>query len=319
MTLNVLKPGVQTTVQGSPRTGLRHFGMPWSGPADPLSLAMANRLCGNDLRAPGLEVTFGNFECLFTEERLVAVTGADASVTIDGRPQAMHRALRVGAGERVAIGPAQRGMRIYLATGGGIDVKTAFGSPSTYLPGGFGGHEGRALREGDRLALGRQGPAHEGDATPAELRSVFGTSTILRVVPSAEFERLTAKSRREIFEKPFMAGTQIDRMGIRLKDNPVSLRPAPPMNSAAVFPGTIQCPEGGEPIILGPDAQTTGGYARILSVATVDTYLLGQITPRSQVRFFLKTPEAAVADLVLRERLLESWLGGQSARSFSSA
>lgn len=319
MSLTVLSPGVQTSVQGAPRRGERHLGVPWSGAADPVSLALANRLCGNQPDCPGLEVTFGGLTLRAEADVTIAVTGAQVDVRVGDRPEAMHRSIALRQGEEISIGQTRRGMRAYVAVSGGIDVPSVFGSSSTYLPGGFGGFEGRALKQGDRLSVGVPHQATPGLETPAELRLSFGRSTVLRVVRSAEFERLDEDAKRQLFEKPFRAATQIDRMGIRLERNRLKLCEAVSMKSSAVFPGIVQLPDGGEPILLGPDAQTTGGYARILSVAAVDMHLIGQIAPRSEIRFFLRTAEEAAEDLDLRERLLRSWIGGQSDRLVSSA
>lgn len=307
MTLKVLSAGPQTTVQGGPRSGFRHLGIPGAGAADRLSLALANRLVGNPWNAAALEITFGGFSAFFVDGASIAVTGAPGAVFLDDRAMEHHATLKVDRGTTLRIDPCAVGMRIYLAVAGGLAVEEVMGSPSTYLPAAFGGFGGRALREGDMLPVRKEGTAGI-LRTPIELRPRITDSALLRVVPGPEFHWLSPESRRTIFAGAFRAATQIDRMGIRLEGNSVTIREeGGPMQSTAVHPGIVQCPTGGDPIILGPDAQTTGGYPRVLSVIGPDLPLLGQIRPLQPVRFILRQHAAAWADAIGVERIHRGW------------
>lgn len=312
--LTILKPGVQTTIQGKPRIGHRHLGIPWSGAADALSLALANHLCGNEPGASGLEITFGNASLTFGEETVFALAGADCEILLAGQQIEAHRTHWARPGDRLEIGPAKAGMRVYLAVAGGVAGTDFLDSPSTYLPAALGGLEGRALRADDQLTVLPALPPDQFRSTPPELRPDFSPPFILRTIPSAEFSSLTSSGRRELFAGPFTSARQIDRMGIRLEGKTIKLREGETqIESAGVHQGIVQCPGGGVPIILGPDAQTTGGYPRILSVTKSDLHLLGQITPGAEVQLFLRTPEEAVADDAGRTAILESWIGEESS------
>ena len=303
-TLTILATGPQASVQGAPRTGHRHLGVPWAGAADPLSLALANRLLGNALTAPGIEAPFGLSVRLGTD-CAVAVTGADAALSVEGAPVAAHAVLLLRAGQFLVIAPPRRGARSYLAVAGGLAVPDVLGSPSTYLPAGLGGHEGRALVPGDVLTLaapGLRAPA----ATPARFRPAF--SGVLRAVPSAEFTWLSADAQATLFAERFAVSRLADRMGLRLDGPPLAVRPDP-LPSGAVFPGTVQLPPGGAPILLGPDAQATGGYPRVAAVISADRYLYGQLRPGDAVRFYRRTPEEAARDTRAKTALWREWLG----------
>ena len=154
MTITVIKPGLQTTIQAGPRVGMRHLGVPASGAADALSLALGNRLVGNPLLAPAVEVTLAGVSLRFDNDVAFALTGAPASADLNGRELTFHTTLAAGAGDELHIGPAKAGARVYIAVAGGFVVDEILGSASTYLPAALGGHEGRALREGDRVAVG---------------------------------------------------------------------------------------------------------------------------------------------------------------------
>jgi len=308
MTLTILSPGVQTSLQGALRTGLRHMGMPWAGPADPLSMALANRLVSNRADATALEITFGGFEARFEQDALIALTGAPAAATLDGLDAPYHTALTVKRGQSLKLLPPAYGARTYLALAGGFQAREVFGSKSTYLPAGLGGHDGRALMAGDEL--GFQPPPSDLPQleTPLALRPHISNSIALRACTSAETGRLTHASLDRLFGDTFTASAHSNRMGIRLSGAPLGLTSDGKMKSAAMFPGTVQCPEDGNPIILLADGGTTGGYPRIAHVAACDRHLLGQIRPGDQIRFLRRTHEDAIADHKAKSDLLKDWL-----------
>lgn len=309
MSLLVLESGLQTTLQAAPRRGRRGLGIPASGPADQVGMAFANRLVANAAETPALEVTFGMASFRAESDLVIGLSGAICPLTIDGALQPFDTTLSLAAGQTLRLGAPLDGMRSYLAVAGGFRAPPVFGSASTYLSGGFGGIDGRSLHEGDRLATGDAPSSLPRLTTPTALRQPLSETFVLRVVPSAEFPILTPDGRREIFEGPYRAAQQVDRMGVRLTGPEPEMREgAAGMVSGPVFPGTVQCPEHGTPIILGPDAQTTGGYPRLLSVIAADLPLLGQVRPGARIHFFYREAEEGRRDNRIRQGLLRSWV-----------
>ena len=150
--IEVLKPGTLTTVQSRPRLGLRHRGVPSGGAADPLSMALANRLLGNDWDAPVLEATLIGPTLKFAEPCSVAVTGGDSTLELNGNAVNRLQTIDVQPGDTLAVGVIRTGVRCYVAFAGGLDVGEVLGSAATNLQAGFGGHKGRALVAGDLLS-----------------------------------------------------------------------------------------------------------------------------------------------------------------------
>ncbi len=158
--IEVVEPGALTSVQTADgRPGWRHLGVPVGGAADAWSARLANRLVGNEDDAALLELTLTGPELRFHAETSIALTGAAFDATLDGLPLPpfVGRRVRRGSVLRVGMGDGARG---YLAVAGGIRVPVVLGSMSTDLRTGFGGHEGRALRAGDRLTLGSTSGRH---------------------------------------------------------------------------------------------------------------------------------------------------------------
>ena len=305
MICQVLHPGQLATVQDGGRAGYQAEGIPVSGAMDRLSLRVANLLVGNDEEAAGLECTLVGPTLRFDEHTLIALGGADLGVTAGGVPLPLWRPISIPAGTTVNAASAVRGCRGYVAIAGGIDVPPVLGSRSTYLRASFGGLEGRALRRGDRLALGA--PTELGRrivdemtrdrgrdrvtiarwGASASLIPFHSTSSGVRLIEGEHMRLLTADSVERLWSTDFRVATQSDRMGYRLENggSPLTLSESRELLSEAVAFGTVQLPPGGNPIVLMADRQTTGGYPRIGEVASVDLALVAQLKPGDRLRF----------------------------------
>ena len=300
--------GLQSTLQGAPRLGWRHFGIPYAGAADPLSMALANHLVGNTLDATALEITFGGVSAQVEEDCTVAVTGAGDRIEISGREAPLHETLALKAGDAITVPPIRNGARAYLAIASGFQAQSQFGSTSTYLPGQFGGCEGRALIAGDRLMPNQSTTEHLNRVTPMALRPHIGDSYALRATVSAETDLLSDEAVECLFGSAFQIGRQATRMGLSLIGRDITPRSDGMMESAPVFPGTIQAPPSGQPFVLLCDAQTTGGYPRIASIARCDQHLLGQLRPGNQVQLLRRDFDQALDDDRAKRALFAEWL-----------
>lgn len=304
----ILKAGLQTTLQAGPRYGLRHKGVPSGGAADPLSLALANRAAGNAPDATGLEITLSGASILFEQDTAIGLTGGSATHHLNGAPVASHETIRVKSGDTLELGPVNSGCRTYLCVAGGLVGEPWLGSSSTYLPAALGGHEGRALRQRDRIEI-RPAPSPPFARTPADLRPHISRSWALRAVPGPEAETLSARSQADLFNTPYTVTQRLDRMGAALAGQPLELESDGRLPSSAVFPGTVQCPPGGAPFLLMAEAQTTGGYPRIAQVIRADRHMLGQLRPGDRLQLLRTTPEKAANVLREKTALLQNWLG----------
>ncbi|VVD67147.1 allophanate hydrolase [Pandoraea iniqua] len=297
--IDILRAGLLTTVQDLGRTGQREFGVASGGAIDPLACIVANRLTGNELNAATLEITMGTCALRFSSATVVALTGADCHADLDGVPVWSWWRFPVARGQTLTLRPSRFGMRTYLAVAGGIDVPVALGSCSTDLAAGFGGHEGRALRDGDRLGIGKGGEGGKGHASadtrnvaPLGVRPPLWLSDPLahrvRVLPGPEYDDFTAATHKTFWENPWQVTPNSNRMGYRLAGPEALSRKknrANDLPSHGVLPGVIQVPPSGQPIILLADAQTTGGYPKIGTVISADLWRLGQARLGSTLYF----------------------------------
>ncbi|MEH6661022.1 MAG: biotin-dependent carboxyltransferase family protein [Parasphingorhabdus sp.] len=310
MSITVLKAGLQTTLQGAPFTGNRHLGMPAAGAADCLSLALANFLVGKFFEAIAIEIALTDAVFEINEPCSIAVVGAAQYVRINGHAHPQHQTLKIMAGDKVDIGPSRPGCRTYLAISAEIHADRLLGSQSTYLAAGLGGFHGRALRKNDVIAFTQNSPVTDRDrTTPDDLRPHYSDDHVLRITAGPEAVQPDKSMLNNLCQSPYAVGARANRMGMALEGKPLTVRDSSNMPSAAVFPGTIQLPPSGQPYLLGPDAQTTGGYPRIAQVIKADRHLIGQLGSGSRIQFVQTTAERATE--IYREKLslLSSWLG----------
>lgn len=307
MTISVIKSGLFSTVQAGPRRGVRHLGVPSSGAADPLSLALANRLVGNAWDASALEMTMVAPTLQFEGPVVFGLAGAPSAANLNGEPIDIHRSVRALAGDVLSIGTIEEGARSYIAFAGGLRASRVLGSTSTYVTGGFGGHEGRVLEDGDRLEAEQAG-ADSDVETPEEFRVPTMKTWTIRTCASCESRLLSKDAQAKLFERKWAVSRRSDRMGIQLSGAELDIRSDGRMPSAAVFPGTIQCTEGGVPFLLTVDSGTTGGYPRIAQVARCDRHLLGQLRPGDAVHLLHRTAEEANRELREKIAYWQQWL-----------
>lgn len=305
MAIKVLHQGLATSVQDLGRPGYFHLGIPLGGAMDRLALKAANLLVGNDEGAAGLEAVFIGPKLEFTEDAMVAVTGADMPIKVDGEEKPGWTAFKVKAGQVLTFDFLKTGARIYIAVSGGIDVPLALGSRSTYAIGALGGFKGRPIAVGDELPVGKAGKAEEGKSIPEALRRKPGMPAELRVLPGLYWHRITEEAGRNFFEDTWKVAPEADRMGYRFRGGrkldfvdrtpPFGAGSDPSNIVDACYPyGSIQVPGGTEPIILHRDAVSGGGYFMLGTVVSADMDLIGQLQPHTPTRFVKVDMETAL-------------------------
>ena len=282
------------------------MGVPSSGAADPLSMALANRLVGNSSLDAALETTLTGATLKFTHETAVAITGATADCLLNGESVQQHTVIAVQADDVLAIGSAVDGVRSYVAFAGGLLADEVLGSSSTYMTAGFGGHGGRALVSGDELLLVDNTRAAPPLETPLEFRLPLLKAWTIRAGSSCETSSLNKP--QELYDRKFTIASRSDRMGIKLEGETYATDTGGQMPSAPVFPGTIQCPQDGSLFVLSVDAGTTGGYPRVAKIARLDLHLLGQLRPGNSLMLIERSDEEAVRELQEKHAYWKAWL-----------
>lgn len=317
MVIEVLEPGLASSVQDRGRPGHYDVGIPPSGAVDLYSALAANLLVGNADDAAVLESPYLGPRLRFTEATTIAVTGATMPARVNGEAVPSWESVAVRAGDELSFDYVQHGARVYTAVSGGIEVPPVLGSRSTYALGGFGGLDGRVLRAGDLLPVGApraDAVAGAGRVVPGELRPSLSREVDVRVVLGLYDYRLTEAGLAALLDTTWNLTPVADRIGFRYsggslewreREQPFGAGSDPSNIVDAGYPiGSIQVPGGVEPIVLHRDAVSGGGYAMVATVISADLDVVGQCSPGTRTRFRpVSLEEALAARSASRERV----------------
>jgi urea carboxylase len=272
---------------------------------DRLALRAANLLVGNEEDAACLETVFMGPELQFTQDALVAVTGAELPPKVDGEPRETWTSFKVKSGQTLSFDYLKAGARGYIAVSGGIDVPKMLDSRSTYVIGALGGVDGRAVQAGDELPVGKGNGAKEGRSVQVNLRRGLGNPVELRMLPGLYWHLVTKESQSNFYADTWKVAPEADRMGYRFRsgrplefierEQPFGAGSDPSNITDACYPyGSIQVPGGSEPIVLHRDAVSGGGYMMVGTVISADMDLIGQLQPNVDVKFIPVDMDAAL-------------------------
>ncbi len=309
MSIRVVKPGILTTVQDSGRFGHQSAGFNVSGVMDRRAYRLANFLVGNYTDEAVLEMSIAGGSFTFLESNYIAVTGADMSPTLEGIPIDMYKTVFVRAGDTLSFGTAKTGMYAYIAFAGGLELPQVLGSRSTNLKCKLGGFEGRKLRAGDILPFRK--PLDElGELRIHKLPAAdySGNTAHLRVIMGPQEDYFTEKGTDTFLSAPYLVTENTDRMGCKLAGTAIEYKDSVDIVSDGIVFGSIQIPPAGTPIVMLADRQTTGGYAKIATVITVDLPLLAQCRPGNTVYFHKVAVREAERLLKQEQRKFETLL-----------
>ena len=281
--LLVRQPGLMTLIQDAGRFGQHGIGLTVGGPLDGDAFYWANRLCGNAGSEAALEVSFGGLALEAQVPTLIAVTGAEMVLTINGEEQPQWQSHAVKPGDEIKLAYATAGCRAYLAVKGGFAIAPSFGSAATVAREGIGGLNGGKLVQGDLLpcAAHKDAPAYQ---LPESLRPTYRKSVTLRVMLGYQKETFSPVALARFFTSEYTTTDRSDRMGYRL-EGPEVTSSINGILSEGICHGAIQVPADGQPIVLLNDRQTIGGYPKLGSVISLDTAKLAQLTPGAKVHF----------------------------------
>jgi len=306
--IEVIKPGLSTTLQDLGRPGWQSQGVSVGGAADPLALRVANMIAGNQEDAVGLECALVGPVLRFHAPTWLAMAGACAV----GQPSL--RRFLIAAGTDLSLEQISLGARLYLAVAGGVQAPLVLGSASTSISSGWPGLTGRTLRAGDRLQTAT--PRLKFPTRPTQWSASFrflpppGNSRTLRVLRGPQDDWFSETVWRAFLGEFYGVSGRSDRMGVRLQGSPLLLAEPRELISEGVAFGSVQVPPDGQPIVLLAERQTLGGYPKIANVITADRSIVAQLRPGDRVRFELTSPQAALELLHRQERALTTLRAG---------
>ncbi|MBT2662059.1 biotin-dependent carboxyltransferase family protein [Bacillus sp. ISL-45] len=299
----VLKPGLQTTVQDLGRTGYQQYGISPAGAMDSYSMQMANLLVGNPLGEAVLEAAVLGPSLEALTDASIAICGGDLEPMVNSSKVPMWKCFALKKGDILSFKTVINGARAYISFAGGIDVPLVLGSKSTFINGKLGGFKGRALESGD-LVYGKPF-VRKNRFVHKSLIPEYPREIEIRVIIGPHQDKFSQTEKDRFLSSEYTLTSQSNRMGYRLEGPKLETIGGSDIISDAIPLGGIQVPANGQPIILLSDRQTTGGYAQIATVISVDIPLLAQTMPGTKIRFKEVTIREAQEQYLKQKKLFK--------------
>jgi len=301
----VVNSGIFDTIQDLVRFGFQQYGMPASGAMDSCALRIGNRLLGNKENEAGIEISTPGLSLEVLNQTVIAITGANFNPTINSYPVPIWEALEVKKGDIISFDQIKNGCRSYLLVAGGIDVPIILGSKSTYVRGKIGGLKGRPLKKADIINVDKTNQELQniiGREMPANNLPEYHEESEIRVILGPQDDHFTKDGLHTFLNSFYEITVDSDRMGYRLKGPKIKSKNGSDIITDGIPLGSIQVPQDGMPIIMLADRQTTGGYAKIATVISVDIDKFAQMKPGNKVKFTQVNLEEAHRLLGEREK-----------------
>ena len=304
MGLEVLRAGLQSTVQDQGRFGYAHLGVSASGAADNFSLTIGNILVGNPKHYAGIEMTIIGDKYHFKSDAYIALTGSEFEAELDNKSIPFWKRLPIKKGQILDIRSTKNGARCYLCVAGGINIEDVMGAKTTHLTSGIGGLHGRILKNLDELEFG---PLDDLIKPIKKVNDSITTDTkIIKVTKGVQWPWFDKNQKNKLFQHQYQVTKLSNRMGLRLIGNAIKTKKGNEITTAGISLGSIQIPGDGQPIISFVEHQTTGGYPIIANVVSADIRKVGQLKAGDCFQFELISFSSAEKLKVDQEKFIHN-------------
>jgi biotin-dependent carboxylase-like uncharacterized protein len=311
MAIHFIRAGLQTSIQDGGRQGLMHQGVSTSGAMDTTAMAMANWLVGKDKTSPLFEFTLIGPAIEFSQSLHISITGAQFELTLNNTPVSSYQTIHVKAGDKLNFGKRLQGARAYMAFSGDLlfenkALPDVLGSKSTHLTAGYGGINGKAIRDNSTFTINFPDIKSQVSLRNIDYKNVpnSGHNCFLRCVSAPESSMFNAAQHENFYQQTFNVNPNSNRMGLRLEGEPINFHLPMNITSSGLIQGSLQIPPSGLPIISSVDGQTIGGYPRIAVVISADLAKLAQLAAGDSVIFVKVSQEQALTILKNKQQQL---------------
>lgn len=280
--IEILQPGLFSSIQDLGRFGYQKYGVPASGVMDRYAMRICNLVLGNPEDTGVLEFTMQGPHLKFTESTSISISGADLSASLNGNLIPMNERIEINAGDKLKFGKPKSGFRAYMGILGGFISEELMVSSSWYE----GLTENSRLTKGMKLHYSSENLVEVDTYSSIKIESDYVLSNEIEVYLGPEFDKLSVDQQKTIFNSEFTIEETSNRMAVQFKED--FENELEPIITGPVMPGTVQLTPSGKLILLMRDCQTTGGYPRILQLSEYGIQVLAQKLPGEKVGLFRK-------------------------------
>jgi len=283
----ILRPGINTTVQDKGRNHMYYLGIAISGAIDQRNYKLSNKLVNNDLseaviefayQGPLLKLKNGKINFSITGEVFFKIIRKNSSVE-DG---ACYKNYILEDEDQIDIISTKNTVYGYLSVNGGFELEKVWNSYSTNTKANIGSNNGKKYSIEDKIFI-KNSNLQINKETKINYNQV--PDNIIRVIKGTNLDFFSREAKNIFFKQEFLVTKLADRMGIRLSGHKLENVVSTNIKSEGLVRGAIQVPADGNPIIMLSDHGTIGGYPKIGVVISADLDRVGQLTPGSIINF----------------------------------
>ena len=283
----ILRSGINTTIQDTGRINLYHIGITVSGASDQRNYKLANNLVNNQLteaviefayQGPLLKLKNGKINFAITGDILFNIIRNNSEVE-EGK---CYQNYTLDDGEQVDIISTKKSVYGYLSVSGGFKLEKIWGSYSINTKAEVGPNNGKKYSINEKIFIRKSTVKNIKDR---KINYKDSFNNIVRVMKGTNFDYFSKKAKNIFFNEMYSVTHLVDRMGMRLDglnlENIVNTN----IKSEGLIRGVIQVPADSKPIILLADHGTIGGYPKIAVVISADLDKVAQLAPGTTIKF----------------------------------
>ena len=283
----ILRPGINTTIQDKGRNHLYHVGIAVSGAIDQRNYKLANSLVENQLdeaviefayQGPLLKLKNGKINFAITGDILFKIIRKDLNIE-DGE---CYKNYILEDGDQIDIISTKNSAYGYLSVEGGFELQKIWNSYSINTKANIGPNNGKKYSLNDKIYIKN---SNLKKIIKRKINYNQFTDNIIRIIKGTNFDYFPKEAKEKFLNEKFLVTNLADRMGIRLKGPKIENNVSTNIKSEGLVRGVIQVPADGNPIIMLSDHGTIGGYPKIANVISADLDVVGQLTPGTKVDF----------------------------------
>ena len=283
----ILRPGINTTIQDKGRYHLYHIGIAVSGAIDQRNYKLANSLVGNQLdeaviefayQGPLLKLKNGKINFAITGDIVFKIIRKNFKIE-DGE---CYKNYTLDSDDQIDIISTKKTAYGYLSVKDGFKLQKTWGSSSTNTRANIGPNNGKKYSIDNKIFIKN---SNTQELSEKKLNYRNTPDNIIRIIKGTNFDYFSTEAKNKFLNESFLVTNLADRIGIRLKGPKIENIKSSNIKSEGLIRGVIQVPADGDPIIMLSDHGTIGGYPKIASVISADLDLVGQLTPRTNIKF----------------------------------
>ena len=283
----ILRPGINTTIQDTGRNHMYHEGIAVSGAIDQRNYKLANKLLNNHLDEAVIEFAYQGPLLKLKNNRInFCITGdvifkiIRKNLNVEEGTCYQNYVLEVD--DQLDIISTKNTAYGYLSVSGGFQMKKIWNSYSVNTKANIGPNKGKKYSKDDKILIKN---LNLKKIKQIKLDYYDSSDNIIRVIKGTNFDYFSLKAQNQFFNQGFLVTKLADRMGIRLSGHKLENTVSTNIKSEGLVRGVIQVPADGNPIIMLSDHGTIGGYPKIAVVISADLDRIGQLTPGTTINF----------------------------------